>query len=153
MTFYQIICGFLFILIFAYFLYTRKRTIKEKRMKKVLPKGNYKLSCIINKSLKMSKGKVLSQFGHAIDGIIDVMKNHPEREKIWRMSGNAKITLKASFEEIKEILYEVKKMRLPYYQVFDAGKTQIPTGSLTCLIIGPASGSELDPITGHLSLY
>jgi hypothetical protein len=38
------------------------------------------------------------------------------------------------------------------YQVLDAGRTQIAAGSATVLAIGPAPKSEVDKITGHLSL-
>jgi hypothetical protein len=38
------------------------------------------------------------------------------------------------------------------YIVHDAGRTQIAAGSQTVLAIGPGAKSEIDRITGHLSL-
>jgi PTH2 family peptidyl-tRNA hydrolase len=38
------------------------------------------------------------------------------------------------------------------YTVADAGRTQIAAGSHTVLAIGPAPKSEIDVVTGHLSL-
>ena len=36
--------------------------------------------------------------------------------------------------------------------IFDAGHTQVDPGTLTCVGIGPAESSALDPITGSFKL-
>lgn len=141
--------GFLIFILVAYIFHTK---IKKPKKKIGTPTGDYKLICVINKSLKMSKGKTLSQFGHGIDGIHEIMKDYPKRVSAWRNNGSAKIALKASFEELNQIFYAVKIKGLPYYRVFDAGKTQVRSGSFTCMMIGPATNEELIGITDHLPL-
>ena len=45
-----------------------------------------------------------------------------------------------------------RKARLPYYLVRDAGHTQIPSGSLTVVAVGPGATDQVDTVTGSLSL-
>ncbi|OTF74079.1 peptidyl-tRNA hydrolase 2, mitochondrial-like protein [Euroglyphus maynei] len=35
----------------------------------------------------------------------------------------------------------------------DAGRTQVESGTKTAIAIGPAKGSLIDQVTGHLKLY
>lgn len=55
-----------------------------------------------------------------------------------------------------EELTELKKMadinKVPNYLVVDAGRTQIPTSSVTVLAIGPDEDEIIDKITGNLKL-
>jgi PTH2 family peptidyl-tRNA hydrolase len=37
--------------------------------------------------------------------------------------------------------------------ITDAGLTQVPPGTVTCLGIGPVKASVIDPITGDYPLY
>ena len=55
-------------------------------------------------------------------------------------------------DEIEAILLAAKDAGLATNRIRDAGKTQIPSGSLTVGAIGPAIESELDELTGHLKL-
>lgn len=139
--------------VLSYLLVRRIRKRRRRSHHAPVPGGFYQLACVVNSSLGMSKGKVLSQFGHAIEGILDVMEEHPERRSMWRRSGHAKIALRGTQSDIDQIHYVVKAERLPFYRVHDAGKTQVPSGSCTCIIVGPASKEELASITGHLKLY
>ncbi|MEC7722882.1 MAG: peptidyl-tRNA hydrolase [Candidatus Thermoplasmatota archaeon] len=41
---------------------------------------------------------------------------------------------------------------MPTTQVRDAGHTQIPSGSLTVVAIGPAEASKIDRLTAELKL-
>ena len=43
-------------------------------------------------------------------------------------------------------------MDIPAVIVRDAGRTQIPSNSLTVAAIGPALVDDIDKITGHLKL-
>lgn len=128
-----------------------QRVTKSRRIK--VKKGSYRVVVIINKDLKMGKGKVLSQFGHAIDAMHEMLDEYPALVEAWRNSGSAKVVLKGSQDDITKAYYDAKELGLLFQRVFDAGKTQIRAGSNTCLLIGPSTKDELEPITGHLPLY
>ncbi len=68
-------------------------------------------------------------------------------------SGSAKIVLSVNSEdELIAIRDKAKNNNLAYYLVRDAGRTQIPSGSITVCAIGPAKVNEIDLVTGHLNL-
>ena len=59
-----------------------------------------------------------------------------------------------SEEDLLDLARRAHEAGLPYYLVTDSGRTEfhgVPTN--TALGVGPAWGSELQPITGHLPLY
>jgi len=51
-----------------------------------------------------------------------------------------------------ELAHKAQQSGLPCYIVHDAGRTQVLAGSQTVLAIGPGYKSDIDRITGHLSL-
>ena len=120
----------------------------------------YRLVFVVNTDLKMGKGKVISQCMHGLDGIyerLDEMKNNMFGKiliKKWRMSGSAKIVLKASGEEIQKIEESLRESKnLIYYSVCDAGRTQVEPGSNTVIAIGPGPKEEIEKYTKDLKLY
>lgn len=137
----------------ALFFYLIFIKIGQKKKKIKIKNGSYQMVVVVNTDLKMSKGKVLSQFGHAVDAIHELLEEYPDLVRAWRECGSAKIALKGSQEEINQVYYDAKELGLLFYRVFDAGKTQVRAGSNTCIIVGPATRDELEPVTGKLSLY
>ena len=137
-----------FLLFYIFFHKTSKKSHKIK-----LEKGEYQVVVVINKDLKMSKGKVLSQFGHAIDALHEKLQEYPELVEIWRNSGSAKIALKGSQEDFKKIIEECKNRNFIFTRIYDAGRTQVTPGSNTVIAVGPATKKQLEDVTGHLSLY
>lgn len=138
------------VLLFSYIVYL-KGSKKTRRMK--VRDGDHQVVVVVNRDLHMSKGKVLSQFGHGIDSLHEKLKDHPELAKAWRSNGSAKIALKGTQDEINKICHDSKDMGLLYVRIFDAGRTQVKPGSNTVIVVGPATKQELEPVTGHLSLY
>lgn len=103
-----------------------------RKNKKKRKKTNLKLYILINTSLKMSKGKIISQISHLFSNFYSKKNN---LKKDWKNQGEAKIILKANEDQI-----------IKFYNLFnncerivirDAGKTQIPAGSLTVMSVGP----------------
>lgn len=139
-------------LICIYFIYCRCRR-KIMVNGKFVDTGDYKVVVIINKDLEMSKGKILSQFGHAIDALHEKLLENQNLAKIWRNSGSAKIAVKGTTEDMVRIYNEAKKEGIVYVKIFDAGRTQVNPGSFTVMAIGPASKQKIDNITGSLKLY
>ncbi|MEO2154181.1 MAG: peptidyl-tRNA hydrolase Pth2 [Nanoarchaeota archaeon] len=113
----------------------------------------YKQVFIVNNDLKMGKGKICAQVAHgAIMCYEKVKNNNPELIKKWQEIGQKKIVLKASLKEILEIKKTLDKENIPNCLVIDAGLTQIPSGSITVLAIGPWKEEEINKFTRHLKL-
>lgn len=56
-------------------------------------------------------------------------------------------------QELLELAKRSKEMHLITSVIKDAGRTQISPGSRTVLGVGPATGKDVNEITGHLKLY
>lgn len=117
---------------------------------------NIKLVYCVRADLKMGKGKIGAQIGHATLGIYK--KNLREKrgdmlEKWVTTSGEAKIVLKISSErEMIKLQERAKQMKMATHIVCDAGHTQVEAGSNTVLCIGPDLENRLNMVTGHLKL-
>lgn len=114
----------------------------------------YKMVIVVRTDIKMSKGKVAAQAGHAAVSASEyARKNRPEWWNPWITEGQCKIAVKAkSEEEILEIERKARNTGLPVALIVDRGLTEIPPNTITCLGIGPAPANKVDPITGRLSL-
>lgn len=110
-----------------------------------------KQAMIVRTDLKMGKGKIAAQCCH---GAIGAYKKSPQ-DKIrkWENEAYAKVVLKV---KTKEELLELKKLAdqkgISNYLVVDAGRTQIPTSSVTVLALGPDEDKIIDEVTGDLKL-
>lgn len=134
----------------SYIVYLRR----PKKLRKIkIRNGDCQVVAVVNKDLHMTKGKVLSQFGHGIDSLHERLKEYPELVRVWRNSGSTKIALKGTQEDLNRICHDAKEAEILYVRIFDAGRTQVKPGSNTVIVVGPATKQELEPITGHLSLY
>ena len=109
----------------------------------------YKQAIIVRKDLKMSAGKIAAQVAHAS---VEAWKKADKKIRdAWEREGAKKVVLQAQDE--KELLELKKKSgKLPTALIRDAGLTEIPPGTTTCLAIGPAREEEIDKLTGSLKL-
>jgi PTH2 family peptidyl-tRNA hydrolase len=119
-----------------------------------VPAGRYRLAIVVNTSLKMKKGKIAAQVGHgAVKAALDCASKNPACMDAWLSSGQAKICLKGvDDEQLLLLQQQAKDAGIQAISIRDAGRTQIPAGSLTVVAIGPARDDDLDPITGTLKL-
>ncbi|RNA41961.1 peptidyl-tRNA hydrolase mitochondrial [Brachionus plicatilis] len=108
----------------------------------------------------MSSGKVASQTAHTAVSLYIKAKKASKKHLIflneidtWLFTGQPKIVVKGLNESmLLNIEKQAKHANLLYHTTHDAGRTQIASGSLTCLgIFG--KNEELDRITGSLCLY
>ena len=115
---------------------------------------SYKQVIVVRTDIKMSKGKIAAQAGHAAVSAAEyARKNRPEWWNPWINEGQCKIAVKVSSE--KEILELEKKARiasLPIALIVDRGLTELPPETTTCLGIGPAPSNKVDSVTGNLRL-
>jgi PTH2 family peptidyl-tRNA hydrolase len=104
--------------------------------------------------LKMGKGKIAAQAGHAaVSAAEEARKQQPRWLRYWLDEGQCKIAVKVNSEtELQEIKEMAGRAGLPHALVTDRGLTQLEPGTVTCLAIGPAPSPEVDKITGKLAL-
>ena len=116
--------------------------------------GSMKLVCVVNQSLKMGKGKIAAQVGHAsIQAFLGAGVSHPQHVEAWLAEGQKKICVKTPEASDFDALTRLARQRnIPVHLVRDAGHTQIPNGSATVLALGPFNETALDELTGHLKL-
>jgi len=115
---------------------------------------SYKMVIVVRTDIKMSKGKVAAQAGHAAVSASEyARKNRPEWWSPWIMEGQCKIAVKAKSEEqICDLERQARNAKLPVALIVDRGLTEIPPNTTTCLGIGPAPANKVDAVTGKLSL-
>lgn len=106
---------------------------------------------VIRNDLKMGKGKMAAQACHASLGAYK--KADPRKIQKWESEGEKKVVVKVNnLRELYEIYELVKNTDMPLYLVQDAGRTELPKGTVTCLGIGPDEDEKIDKITDELKL-
>lgn len=114
----------------------------------------HKMVLCVRRDLKMGKGKIAAQCGHATLGAYKKsVKRNPEAIAAWEEYGQTKITLIIQDEaEMLQLSADAKKAGLVSHIVIDAGHTQVDPMSKTVLAIGPAPKPLVNTVTGHLRL-
>jgi len=109
---------------------------------------------IVRDDLKLSKGKLAAQCAHAaVDCAMKARKKAPRLSERWNNSGSRKIVVRADDEtHIQELYAKAMTAGLVSHLVKDAGRTEIPAGTVTVLGIGPATRMTVDAITSDLKL-
>ena len=113
-----------------------------------------KMVFVVNHELKMGKGKIAAQVGHAaVKATLKSGELRPELLDAWLSTGQEKICVKAvDAHHIEQIENQAKQVNVLTSKIHDAGHTQIPAGSLTVLALGPDHDKKLDDLTGELKL-
>eukprot|EP00011_Vannellida_sp_DIVA3-517-6-12_P006075 CAMPEP_0114614794 /NCGR_PEP_ID=MMETSP0168-20121206/5835_1 /TAXON_ID=95228 ORGANISM="Vannella sp., Strain DIVA3 517/6/12" /NCGR_SAMPLE_ID=MMETSP0168 /ASSEMBLY_ACC=CAM_ASM_000044 /LENGTH=236 /DNA_ID=CAMNT_0001825849 /DNA_START=9 /DNA_END=720 /DNA_ORIENTATION=+ len=114
----------------------------------------HKMVLCVRTDLGMGKGKIAAQCCHATLGAYKrARRNHRGALRTWERLGQAKIALKVpNLETLLDLDSKATQMGVTSYMVADAGHTQVESGTITVLAIGPAPVSVLDQITGKLKL-
>lgn len=120
---------------------------------------------VVRRDLGMRRGKEIAQGAHASMGFIvsrlvwadtwgTATANFTPAEHDWLEGGRAKVCLQVpGLRELLEVKLEALKADLTAHLVRDAGRTEIPAGTITALAIGPDWSDLIDPVTGGLELY
>jgi PTH2 family peptidyl-tRNA hydrolase len=104
---------------------------------------------VVRKDLKMGVGKTAAQVAHASVEAAEKSK----WKKDWMIEAQKKTVLKCETEEELHTIYDqAKRSGLPVAIIADAGRTELPPGTVTCVGIGPAPEEMIDKITGKLKL-
>ncbi len=114
----------------------------------------YKQVIVFRLDLKMGKGKLAAQAGHAaVSAAEEARKRHRTWWEAWLFEGQRKIAVKVKDEKkLLELEVAAKEMGLPNSLIVDRGLTQVPEGTVTCLGIGPAPEGLVDKLTKKLPL-
>ena len=132
---------------------------------------------VVRRDLKMRKGKIAAQAGHAcVNAVLMALSKENLLDKVrfeedavvlagdvsadipvcqWFLNGEAKICVYVDSEEaLLEIDRKAKEAGILCALIQDAGHTEFhgePT--FTCLAFEPQLPEKVDPITGELPLY
>ncbi len=109
---------------------------------------------VVRADLKMSKGKLAAQVGHAAVSASELARvMHPERWRAWMEEGQCKVVVKVNDElKLLELERRAKELGLPTALIVDRGLTELPPNTITCLGIGPAPTKQVDEVTKDLPL-
>jgi PTH2 family peptidyl-tRNA hydrolase len=121
---------------------------------KSMSEFRYKQVIVFRSDLKLSRGKVAAQAGHAaVSAAEEARKHHKKWWEDWIDEGQRKIAVKVKSEkDLLELEKTAIELALPCALIIDKGLTEIPPGTITCLGVGPAPAEEVDKLTGKLPL-
>ena len=113
-----------------------------------------KMVILVRKDLDMGKGKIAAQVAHAaVECALYAYRKKREIFDRWYSEGQRKVVLKVSDEgELLRYHTIARAHGLITALIKDAGHTQLPPGTITCLGIGPDEEDRIDQITGGLPL-
>ena len=114
----------------------------------------YKLVVVVRNDLGLTKGKLAVQVAHAsVNCAVQASRGQRKLYDEWYRQGQKKIVAKVpGLRELLELRSMAETRGLITSLVTDAGLTQVPPGTTTCLGIGPAEAKDVDPLTGDLGL-
>jgi PTH2 family peptidyl-tRNA hydrolase len=114
----------------------------------------YKMIIVVRDDLRLSCGKIAAQASHAaVCCAFEAKKSHSKWFKKWKSEGAKKVVVKVeSLDDLFHLEKQAKVQKLATCLITDAGLTEIPPDTITCLGIGPAPNEMIDSITGNLSL-
>lgn len=115
---------------------------------------SHKMVIVARQDLKLGKGKLAAQVGHAaVDCALKAMKHDPEAFRAWKDAGQMKAVVKVPSEpDLYPLKDAAERAGLSTALIKDAGRTEIPAGTVTVLGIGPGEEATVDMVTGHLPL-
>ncbi|HYM38842.1 MAG TPA: peptidyl-tRNA hydrolase Pth2 [Thermoplasmata archaeon] len=114
----------------------------------------HKLVVAVRGDLDLSRGKLAVQVAHAaVMAALDAKTRHRKAFSDWYDEGQKKVVVKAAdLQELHELQRKARSLGLTTALVEDAGLTELPPGTVTCLAVGPGPNALVDQVTGQLRL-
>ncbi len=114
----------------------------------------FKQVIIVRSDLDIGKGKLAAQVAHAsVEAVLKCLKEKKEILDKWLSEGAKKIVLKVNnLDELLKIYEVAKREGIITALIKDAGLTQLPPGTITCIALGPDCKEKIDKITKDLKL-
>jgi peptidyl-tRNA hydrolase, PTH2 family len=118
------------------------------------PRGTYKMVLVVRRELRLSAGKAAVQVAHAAVMLTRTAERRdPATLDAWLAEGQMKIALGVpTLADLEALERAARARKIPTVWVEDAGFTEVPPGTKTCLGLGPAPAAEVDAVTGALAL-
>ncbi|ELY60313.1 MULTISPECIES: peptidyl-tRNA hydrolase Pth2 [Natronococcus] len=111
-----------------------------------------KQAIVARTDIGMGQGKLAAQVAHA--SLSAYEKADKRTRDQWKSGGQKKVVLKGESERQLHELSEIAESRgLPSAVIRDAGHTQLESGTVTALAVGPGDEDVVDRVTGELSLF
>ncbi|XP_043257202.1 peptidyl-tRNA hydrolase 2, mitochondrial [Colletes gigas] len=117
---------------------------------------NCKMVLVVRSDISMGKGKTAAQCAHAA---VECYRQAVENAKYkplfesWLLRGQPKIVLRISDEEsLLSLARKARKAGLIIAIIKDAGRTQLESGTISALGIGPGPKEVIDDLTSNLKL-
>jgi peptidyl-tRNA hydrolase, PTH2 family len=109
---------------------------------------------VVRGELRLTAGKSAVQVAHAAVMLtLSAQTKHPGPLAEWLREGQKKIALVVpTLAEMEQLDRVARSKGIPTAWVEDAGLTEVPPGTRTCLGLGPAPATVLDAVTGALPL-
>lgn len=121
-----------------------------------LPPGGYKMVLVVRTDIPMGRGKIAAQCAHAAVECYRLARSNDLNKKMfeaWLHVGQPKIVLKVSSQqELLNLAEQSKRAGIVTAIIKDAGRTQVQSGTVTAMGIGPAPVGQIDQITSSLKL-
>lgn len=116
--------------------------------------ADYKMVLVIRGELRLTPGKAAVQVAHAAVLLaVEGARRKSRPFEAWWSQGQKKIAVVAdTLADMERLADSARHGGVPWTWVEDAGFTEVPPGTRTCLGIGPAQSSKIDPLTGKLPL-
>ena len=113
-----------------------------------------KMVIVVRGELRLTAGKTAVQIAHAAVGLAcSAERKTPALFARWWQAGGKKIAvLSPTLEEMLELERAARALHIPTLWIEDAGLTEVPPGTRTCLGLGPAATEAIDSVTGALEL-
>ncbi len=114
----------------------------------------FKLAVVVRDDLELSRGKMAVQVAHAaVSCALKARRGKVNWFNAWLEEGQRKVVLRAAgLEELNELMARARSLGLTAELVSDAGLTEVPPGTTTCLGVGPGPEELVDRVTGQLRL-
>jgi len=105
----------------------------------------YKMVIVMRTDLDMSLGKMIAQACHAAVSASESTKRIQTKHwRRWRDEGAKKVALEAeSLEELEALAMKAEELDIVNELIQDAGHTEVPPGTVTCLGIGPNQAQKM----------